>query len=228
MSQSSVSADSTHHRLQFSLRTMFALVALIALGAALVVSYRQFQEIRLLREENARLRGEVGELKIEEGTEDKLQAIAMPTSEDMVWKWHVHVPDRKDIFLTLHVGKIGQSGLPGRPGGTWMSPGEYVIMAAYRQDHNGVWQWFVNTEPYPTRGSYVSSSNFVPDSQAKIIAGNHSTEFAGVGKTVTLAQPGKPLELLRLRVLPQPTAGPTQGGTEEGILVWIYEGTPGQ
>jgi hypothetical protein len=136
MSESSVPTDST--RWQFSLRTMFVLVGLIALVAALVVSYHQFHEIRQLREENARLRGEVGELKIEEGTEDKLQAIAMPTSEDMVWKWRVHVPDRRNIFLTLHVGKIDQSGLPGQPGGTWMSPGKYVITAAYRQDHNGV------------------------------------------------------------------------------------------
>jgi hypothetical protein len=207
---------------------MFVLVGLIALGSALVVSYRQFQEIRLLREENARLRGEVGELKVEEGTEHKLQAIAMPTSDDMVWKWRVHVPDRKDIFLTLHIGKIDQSGLPGQPGGTRMFPGEYVITAAYRKDHNGGWQWFVNTLPYPESGSYVSSSTPVSDSHAKIIAGNHSTEFAGVGKAVTMADPGKPLELLRLRVLPQPSTGSTQLDAAEGILVWIYEGTPGQ
>jgi hypothetical protein len=169
---------------RYSLRTLFVLVGLVALSAAFFVSYRQFQEIRQLREENAQLRGEVGELKIEEGTEDKLQAVAMPTSEDMVWKWRVHVPDRKNIYLTPHVGKINESGLPGQPGGTRMFPGEYVITAAYRQDHNGVWQWFVNTESYPTRSSSVSSSNPVSDSQAKIIAGSHSTEFAGVGKTV--------------------------------------------
>jgi hypothetical protein len=213
-------------RPQFSLRTLFVLVGLIALGAALVVAYRQYRQIQLLREENVRLRGEVGELNIEECTENKLQAIAMPTSEDMVWKWRVHVPNRQSIFLTLHVGKIDDSEVPGRIGGTTLFPGEYVVTAAYRQDHNGVWQWFLEEKPFPEGGGYSSFSDPVPDSQAKVIAGSHSTVVASVSKVVTTAEPRKPLVLLRFRASAQPLTGPTRHDAAEGVLVWINEGKP--
>lgn len=221
-----INASGRH--VQFSLRTLFVVVGIIAVGATLLVSYRQFHEARMLREENARLRGEVGELKIEEGTEYKLQAIAMPTSDDMVWKWRVHVPDRQNIYLSVHVGVINDSGFPGSPGGSGIDPGEHVITASYRQDHTGVWQWFVVIDSYPRNRGSLSFSNPVSDSLAKVIAGNHSTATSGVGNTVTLAEPGKPLELFRFRVFPQAQSSPSGKDSGEGILIWIYEGMPGQ
>jgi len=221
-------ANPTRRHWQFSLRTLFVVVGIVALGAAFIASYRQFHEARLLREENARLRGEVGELKIEEGTEYKLQAIAMPTSEDMVWKWRVHVPARQSIFLSVYVGIIGNSGFPGSPGGNSIDPGEHVITASYRKDHTGVWQWFVVIEPYPRNRGTISLSNPVSDSLAKVIAGTHSSATSGVGSTVTLAEPGDPLELFRFRIFPQAQSSPSGKEAGEGILMWIYEGMPGR
>jgi hypothetical protein len=228
MSDPHESMNSPARPVQFSLRTLFVLVGLIAVGATLLVSYRQFHEARVLREENARLRGEVGELKVEEGTEYKLQAIAMPTSEDMVWKWRVHVPNRQNIFLSVHAGVIDNAGFPGSPGGHAIDPGEHVITVSYRQDHTGVWQWFVVIEPDPRTRGTISLSNPVPDSLAKVIAGSHSTATSGVGSTVTLAEPGKPLELFRFRIFPQAQSSPSGKDAGEGILMWIYEGMPGQ
>jgi hypothetical protein len=215
-------------RPQFSLRALFLLVGLIALCAALFAAYRQYREMRLLREENARLRDELGELKIDEGTENKLQAIAMPTSEDMVWKWRVHVPNRQNIFLTFHVGKIDDSDIPARNGGTALSPGEYVVTATYRQDHNGVWQWFLEEKPYQGGGADSSYSDAVSDGYVKMLAGSHSTVVTGVSKAVTTVDPAKALVLLRFRASAQPLAVSTRHEEAEGILVWVCEETPGK
>ncbi len=93
-----------------------------------------------------RLWGEVGELHLAEGTEDKLQAIGVPTTDDMVWKWHVHVPNRQNFFLTAEVGKIAGEDIPERISGTTLFPGEYVVTVAFRKDFQDRWQWLVAEE----------------------------------------------------------------------------------
>ncbi len=90
---------------------------MLTIFASWCISYRLYRENQNLRLENARLWGEVGELHLAEGTEDKLQAIGVPTADDMAWKWHVHVPNRQNFFLTVQVGKIAGEDIPDRISG---------------------------------------------------------------------------------------------------------------
>jgi hypothetical protein len=213
-------------RRQFTLRSLFRLMAVLTIIASWWISFRLFRENQNLRQENIRLWGEVGELHMAEGTEDKLQAIGVPTTDDMVWKWRVHVPNRQNIFLTVHSGKITEE-IPQRISGTTLFPGEYLVTAAFRKDHQDRWQWLVKEERADEqRGASSSFSIYASDEQIKLIQSGHSTRTSYIGNAISLAEPGKPLALLRYRVFATEPTRTIEREPAEGVLVWICEGDP--
>ncbi len=79
-----------NRRINFSLRGIFTLIVLVAVGLALWVSTRVADENKRLRAENTRLRNESGQLTIEPGEENKVHAIKIPTLESYTWRWRVY------------------------------------------------------------------------------------------------------------------------------------------
>jgi hypothetical protein len=108
-----VSSDSTTRSpFRFSLRTALALIALIAIGLALWLSYKQNRQNELLRAENIRLRNEVGEILVEPGDENKLHAVSIPTAESMLWKWRIFVPAGRTFWLYAAADELAAGGDP--------------------------------------------------------------------------------------------------------------------
>ncbi len=173
-------------RRQFTLRSIFRLIAMLTIFASWCISYRLYRENQNLRQENTRLWGEVGELHVAEGTEDKLQAIGVPTTDDMVWKWHVHVPNRQNFFLSTQVGKIAED-IPDRISGLNLDPGEYLVTVAFRKDFQDRWQWFVKQEPDGGRGGLSASNVYYPsEEQVALIKGGHSSRGSYISKGLIL------------------------------------------
>jgi len=210
-------------RRQFTLRSIFRLIAILTIIASWWISFRLYRENQNLRQENTRLWGEVGELHVAEGTEDKLQAIGVPTTDDMVWKWHVHVPNGQSFIFSVYVGKIAEEILDQVSGPTLYS-GEYLVTVAFRKDFQDRWQWFVSAEPDGGRGgASTATASFASDEQVKLILGDHSTRASRVGNGICLSKPGKPLELLRYRVFSQEPNRQMERGPAEGVLVWFSD-----
>lgn len=213
-------------RFRFSLRTLLIATALVAVVIALVLAYRQTNENEFLRQENGRLRGKLGELKIEPGTEDRLQVLIVPTVEDMTWKWHVHVPPRKNFYLASHMGKhIAAHGIPEQIEGMGLNPGEHLVTVAFRLNAKNEWELLVQNRSDAAASGGVSTG--LPAKDAKPLIEHHITysECAGEG-SISSTDPGKPLQLLRYRVFSTPPSHQSQDDPTDGILVWICEGQP--
>lgn len=225
MAQTNLSSQRFARR-QFTLRSIFRLIAILTIIASWWISFRLYRENQNLRQENTRLWGEVGELHVAEGTENKLQAIGVPTTDDMVWKWHVHVPNRQNFFLSVQVGKIAED-IPDRISGLNLYPGDYLVTVAFRKDFQDRWQWVLKQEPDGGRGgASTSTAGFASDEQVKLLLGGHSTRASHVANGICLAEPGKPLQLLRYRVFAQEPNRQMERSPAEGVLVWICEGEP--
>jgi hypothetical protein len=81
-------SNSPHmRRPHYTLRVLFAAVAVIALVVTWVNMYRLTARNRLLEAENQRLRNEVGALSVEDETQ--FHAIGIPTNDEREWAWRI-------------------------------------------------------------------------------------------------------------------------------------------
>lgn len=207
-------------RLRFSLRTVLACIAMTAVALSIAVSIRQFQENRRLKADVKRLKDAVGELDIEPGQEHKLHAVRLEPLEDLTWKWNVYIPrDRKfeirvssklEDTLTKFSGTI-----------TELEPGYHLITTALRRNRENRWECVVHKK---NSGWSSTTRQGVSDELAKAIEAGFNSASSGVTEN-RVVEPGKILELLRLRFFPSGVPVPLDATLRpgDGIYVWINE-----
>ena len=207
-------------RLRFSLRT-FLLVLLFGslIGSHLFTSWR----LRHTLTENAEMRKELGRLEITD--EDKVHLIAVPTSEDLLWRWRLYMPKgsgRHDVCVATHA--ISDKGFPESLGTIPLLPheGEHVLTAAIRPDRSG--------EPRLTITWGTGSSTFgISESDARWFVENrgYASSLAGAAGTQEIFDPDKPIILLRLRAMETHAGGSASVSPDtppgDGLMIWIQK-----
>lgn len=93
---------------RFSLRTFILVCLLVSTLVALGVVSNRFQKAN---EEVGKLRDELGYITVVD--EEKIHAVAIPTGDDMYWRWRLYLPGRVQyrIQIASWVG-IPKEGLP--------------------------------------------------------------------------------------------------------------------
>jgi hypothetical protein len=203
--------------LQFSLRTILLLIVLAAIGFSVWTSNRRLQENRRLQAEIKRLKGELGELTIEEGQEGKVQAIGIATIEPFTWKWRVYVPKGRTPRLIAGQGKFmmgSKNADVGSSSTSWLEAGEQIITVGLRRDHKNDWNWVV-------QGKSGGSTFGVSKELAKLIEdGSYGSSTSSLGNSQKVIEPGTQLELLR-HLMHSNNLPKKPKERHEGIVIWI-------
>jgi hypothetical protein len=214
--------------LQFSLRTAFIALVLVAVAMSLWVSSRQAQENLRLRAENTRLRNETGQLTIEPGEDHKVHAIKIAALESYTWRWRIHVPEGRPITLRATNETAYDDGKPAGSGSNSvrLSPGECLIALALRRSLKGRWEWIVQQTDGSGSSEGRSGLSLDADS-AELLLDNNSSNASGVYQSTQSVEPGRDLELLNLK-MSTPTNRVNFAGRKlsEIIQVVIHDGTP--
>ena len=206
-------------RLRFSLKTLFlSLLFACLVGSNVFTSYR----LKQLHEENVAQRKETGRLVVKDPT--KLNVVAVPTFEDLTWRWRVHVPPGAGERIRLATQQIpGQGHDTGSSLSTTLEAGDYLLTATVRRNHHGQWALIVGH----SGGSNMTNINersagwLEPQSGAS----GWSTSQAGQNDA-TVREPGSKLDLLRLRVMVQSPDGTSASNTDkpaDGLLIWVED-----
>jgi len=209
-------------KIRFSLASVLCLATILAMGLAIL----RFQsELVPLREEVLRLRGEAGNLTIEDSK--RLHAIRLRTEDDLSWKWKVHLPKGKTFFLYSYVGKWPeQNVLPTQRDGAyrisspWLSDGSplppQTISVSVGRDINGA---LVLRQRF---GEGVAVNPLSEDQQKPFIANAGGSKLKRVEYSTSAMVDGKPLELLREIRADQSSLDQGEK-TETDIIVWLEE-----
>jgi hypothetical protein len=206
-------------RFQFSLRTALLLIVLTAAGASIWTSVREHRQIERLRADNTRLRNEVGEIEVGEGEENKLHAIRIPSKDAKLWQWRVFVPAGRQFHLNVAMNQIPSADKRAVPQAQLFIPEGYSTISLQLQpDQHGSWKWIAQTKAARTENS---ANDEIADWAENAAFGNVAQELSAQ----TNVEPGRDLQLLRLRLAPGNSANysqdiPTAGS---GVLVWISE-----
>ncbi|HVX11520.1 MAG TPA: hypothetical protein VHC22_10085 [Pirellulales bacterium] len=206
-------------RLQFSLgRLLLAIGVLMLLGSHIFTSWK----LKQAREDVDRMATELGRLTIREP--DRLNVVAVPTYDDLTWRWRAHVPEARKYYLDWATAEIPEIGVPLHPhkGIRFSLPaGEFMLTVAARRDRVGEWKLTVAEQhhssvstpiPEDHAGWLVDNPGYIMTSQA----GTDGTESATDGEHLVL-----------LRVTCGTTATPnTPPASSSGLMVWAVEERP--
>ena len=165
-----------------------------------------------LREENVRLRNEIGELTIEPGNENKVHAIAVPELEARTWKWRIYIPEGRTLGLQVQTKSNNSSG------SSWsaFSPGEYTVIVALRRDLNNHFEWIIRE----SQGASSGETRQTASANVEKLINNYSASSTGVGHSTSFVEPGQDLDLLKFEM-----AGTN---ASESITVTIHDGPAGR
>lgn len=199
-------------RVRFSLRFM---IVVVGVGCLVASNLTAMRDITRLREENDRLRSELGYLTIQD--RDRFHLVAAPQIEDWKWRWRVYAPPQREFTLFFAASGVGDADKELRfP--FFLSPGEYTLTLA--------------VTPGDGRGSSVKvmdaqrTTTFnLPDGAAQRLglgqAGQEPWQ-GGVDQTVNI-EPGGQIVLLE----PRSPESHLYGGLPRDALsswrVWIEE-----
>ncbi|HEV3341921.1 MAG TPA: hypothetical protein VG125_16255 [Pirellulales bacterium] len=200
-------------RLRFSLRTFLLLLFVASLiGSNLFTAWQLDQA----RQENVEMRKQLGRLVVTDAS--KINLVAVPTYEDMMWRWRVYVPKGLPLYVCGSTREITGTGFPANHSASNLPEGEYLLTAAIRRDRHGKWQL--------TLAHRQGSSSFgISDEDAGWLVDSPgwSTSQAGVSGTEVF-DPSAPLELLRIRTMEKlPGGGSTSSSspTGPGVMLWV-------
>lgn len=190
------------HRLRFTLRTLLIGTACVAVAVMLVLAYRQGRENQLLRQENLRLRNELGEIQVEPGDKDKLHAVAVPTAESMTWKWRIFVPAGR-IFSLYSAGDEIPAAGESRASFSKLQlvSGQQTIVVTLHKDYRGQLCWHAQT-PHSSSTFSTGSPEFT-----KLIEDDNFGSTSASVSSLTKVEPHHDLQLLRIRLFPTPPGG---------------------
>jgi hypothetical protein len=149
------------------------------------------RRLKVATDELQKLRQEVAYLDVADPS--RIQAVQVPVVESMTWKWKLHLPQGR-YWLHTSTLDIPVSDLPDNGQCSFDAPEEpFTMTVALRKDHLGQWQLVV-TIPNGTMRIGIA------DDDAGWLTSNAGYSSNGVtqGKTQVF-EPGKPLELLRVR-----------------------------
>jgi hypothetical protein len=208
-------------RVQFSLST---LILLFTIAALLVGLWTTSREVREARVELKKYRRDVGYLDLSDP--NKVCARALRTAGNLRWEWRIYLPEKRRFRLCFLSKDIPEKGIPDRgPGArTSLPSGEFLLKAVAEKNLISGWAFSVSSPG-------TAASFGIAEEEGRWI-GRAPTWSSGVGEETLSADPGAPLELLRLRV---PKSTTTKQGTlqttdhssspqpSEGLLVWIEE-----
>jgi hypothetical protein len=199
-------------RIRFSLRVFLLLLFIASLVGSNLFTAWQLDKVR---QENAQMHKELGYLKVSDPT--KIHVVAVPTYEDMLWRWRIYVPQGQSFWICSSTHDIPQTGISESVSSTTLDEGEYLLTAAIRPDRHGKWQLTVGLEG-------GSASTGFGDDDATWIDDNLGWESsqAGVGSTEVL-EPENPAVLLRVRSMVKNATGSvsSSSATEKGVMIWI-------
>ena len=205
-------------RFQYSLSTLMLVTTIVALLAALLVTYRQREEARA---EVKKFRGEMGYLDVADAR--KIYARSFRAPGDNRWAWRVYLPEKRKYRLYMSQTGIPQEGFPYHQCNTPIASGELLIDAAAQEGRNGKWRLCVHVRGHEDEGGFSTE-------MAPIPGNGWGSESVSSREQKTLA-PDKPLVLLRGRKMKDVGTVPgrdfqTDPGPTEGIMVWIEEERP--
>ena len=210
---------------RYPLSALFVILSFAGLGTGLWSTNR---ELTRVRQENDRLKHEVSKFRREMGhleiTDDKkIHAIALPSLEDLTWRWRIYVPQS----LELHWGfdEISNEGLHARYAkvGARLREGEQVLTCAIRKSAHGDWLLLCQSSPDNNKTGVG-----LPDGCEPWFTEQRGVAFdvSGVRFTQVVSEPSEPLVLLRQRehgfnersndIRKEP---PTK--KRDGLLLWI-------
>jgi hypothetical protein len=200
-------------KLRFSLR---AFLLLLFIGSLVASNLFTSWQLHQLRQENAQLRKELGRLVVSDP--QKLSIIAVPSYEDMLWRWRIYVPKGQSVHIHSTNQDIPLNGFPAVSGSSGpMEEGEYLLTAAIRPNRNGDWQITV-------AGPHASFSIGIANKHAEWLSGSvgYSTEQAGTPET-QVSDLSQPMVLLRVRAMKQTAPGSSSTTPEpsDGVLLWL-------
>jgi len=206
-------------RLRFSLKTLIlSLLFGCLVGSNVFTSYR----FKRLHDENVALRKETGRLVVKDPA--KLNVVAVPTYEDLTWRWRVHVPPGVGERICLATQQIpGQGHDTGGSLSATLPPGDYLLTATVRRNHHGQWSLIVGH----AGGSNMSNINEQSAGWLEPRPGANGWSASQAGQNdATVREPGTQLDLLRLRVMVQSPDGKSASNTDEpadGLLIWVED-----
>jgi hypothetical protein len=185
-----MSIEPAPRRLRFSLRTLVSLVTIIAMAIVIALLYA---ELVPLREENRRLRDEIGELSIED--ESKFHAILMPQSNpgEFKWKWRIWIPEGSAYVLQYASKAVPKQGFPQGYGSgiTIRDSGEHwVEYQVFRDPESGGWNDMLSTRQGSISGGHQDWPDWLPRTGAG----------TAVGDTTRVFEPDRTIELARWHI----------------------------
>jgi hypothetical protein len=195
-------------RPRFSLRTV---VLLMGIAALLLVVWRQYVELGPLREENRRLRAELGALDVQD--KSRLHAVQAPQPDEHTWKWRVWIPPGKHYRVAIAGAEISEEGFPKNSGRIELvgEGEEFLTYRIVRDPRTNSWQGTL-TFADASIGAYPS--HWVEWS-------NISKSTKSVGNVTAIAEPGEPLMLIRCRVAEAITGNSFPSEPTDGFMIWI-------
>jgi len=223
-------------RLRFSLLTVLLVTTIVGMAIVLVMQWRQLGP---LREENRRLRAETGQLTIDDPK--KAYAVTIPSFDDNVWRWRVHLPPGRTYWLHEASGVLSPKTddrswsradvLAGPEAGVGRGAltDEVIVEAQVRKQDDG-WKLIIKFHPTQHKGGFVTqivsssirqpNGDWLSHGRARVIGSvgvPEQTEF-GPDESILL------LHMIRAVVEELPGGGiktsiPT--GPADGFALWL-------
>lgn len=212
-------------RLRFSLRAFLLLLFIASLvGSNLFTSW----QLHDAREQIMQLNKDLGRLVVADVDIDKVNFVAVPSYEDLLWRWRLHVPKGMSLYVHLGVGEIPLNGIPQLSGSSSgpIEEGEYLMTAAIRRNRENKWQFTVERKRDIQGGSLSASSSVsIAGQYAAWLTGEvgFGSSMAGAGGSTEVSDLSRPFELLRVRSFKKTSPGSSASTAQptDGVLLWL-------
>jgi hypothetical protein len=224
-----IAASIDRRKLQFSLRSLFLLTLIVALGVTSLLMYRRMSDAE---RQLVRLRNEAGYLKIED--EALFQAIAIPCEEPLTWKWRAYLPKGSNYWWHLNSGTLPARGVLGGGASTRETLPhtqgiEVVATVSIRKDPEPKnKRWLFNLTYRPVDGSEKHGiGTTIPDQVMDQILQAHMTDGECFGELkAETRKRGESVILVKRRIGEQTTANSwiSSSKPQPGFAVWLEEG----
>jgi hypothetical protein len=219
---------------RYLLSILFLVVTFVGLGVGVWSANHKLRQAHL---DNARLRYELSELRRETGylevtDPQTLHVIALPSLEELTWRWRIYVPN---AHLALHWGFDGiaseGTGAQYTKLGCQLQRGEQVLTCAIRRDAKVIeaeqgWQLVCQSSL-----DHATTRVDLPRGCQPWFTKQQGVAFAvsGVGMEPAANSPEEPLVLLRQRRFTfgekvHQVKRESPAKKREGLLLWIAPG----
>jgi len=215
---------------RFSLRSFFLFLFVACLIGSNIFTATEVRRLNEKLNQKDRtiekLQVQVGELVITDP--NKLHAVAIPSYEDLTWRWRLHVPDNTTHLYRFATHDVPETGIPASPDSFPLDGGDYELTAAIRKDRNDDWALnvFAQRDPFGRIGLRREQTFALdPDhSQWAARAPGSSSRQAGCDGTESMT-PGEAMVLLRHRIMRELDDGSSSTVPEpcDGVMIWIVE-----